>query len=288
MLRSMTIEGFRRHRFVLAICLLDSACAPHPPSDAADEPIASSSSSGSPHDASGMTSTSGGMPPGSGGEMPGSDGSGTSTSAHDVDLPSENSTGFETDGGDPIPALCPPTDGCFSWCGIEHSDGTCRPAQADVIDEGAPSRCADVHMFVTASGDVELGPQTDDEDLRCFLQFLRYSRLGGVARLHWENADGQAATLRVDGRAAQTVGLSMLVEGVDVACGETVALEASHAHVLARDHILFSDCLDTGHPVDARSCILGQATDFFAGHDFVYDVAFPWLTGSCSFGESDG
>jgi len=287
MFRSI-FEQSRRRRFALAICLLDSACAPLVPSDSADEPIASSSSAGSPHHAPGTTSTSGSMSHGTtGDEMPGSDGSGTTVSAHDDDPPSESSTGSETEGGDPNPAVCPPTDGCFSWCGIEHSDSTCRPAEAEVIDEGAPRRCADVQMFVTASGDVELGPQTRDEDLRCFLQLLRYST-PGVAMLRWESADGQAATLRVDGRDAQTVGLSMLVGGVDVACGETIALEAAQAHVLTPDHTVFRDCLDTGHPVDARSCVLGRATDFFASHDFVYEVAFPWLTGSCSFSEGGG
>jgi hypothetical protein len=115
------------------------------------------------------------------------------------------------------------------------------------------------------------------------LQVLRYGH-AGVAALRWrEPSTGRAGHLVVTGRGDRYVGLAMRLRGVEPDCGTALALTAPRAHVRAERDLLFDGCLDSGNDVDLARCILGPAADFYADYDWAFDVAFPWLTGTCGF-----
>jgi hypothetical protein len=111
---------------------------------------------------------------------------------------------------------------------------------------------------------------------------LRYGHRG-VAELHWSDvASPRWGHLVVSGLEGQYARLEMRIEGTEPDCGDALALSAAAAHVRAEREPFFDACLDTNEDIDVGSCVLGPAAAaFFDHHDWAYDSAFPWLSGTC-------
>lgn len=213
-----------------------------------------------------------------------------STHAADTDAPDESAeSGSSSDGIDPPPDIrddaatsCSGCDGCFAWCGTQFIDGSCHRANdidLDASDLG-PLLC-DPLVLAVDGGDAWPVEQSDDDDVRCFLQVVRYGHVG-VAELYFDDtATERSGHLVVQGLGNGYARLEMRIDGADPACGEAIALSAAAAHVRAERDPLFDACLDTNDDIDVVDCVLGPAATFYADHDWIYDVAFPWLTGAC-------
>jgi hypothetical protein len=212
-----------------------------------------------------------------------------STHAADTDAPDESSeSGSSSDGLDPpdIPdgaaTVCDGGDGCFAWCGTQFIDGSCHRANdvdLDAIDFGA--RLCDPLVLAVDGGAAWPVQDSDDDDVRCFLQVLRYGHVG-VAELYFDDtATERGGHLVVQGLGNGYARLEMRIDGAEPSCGETITFSAAAAHVRAERDLLFDECLDTNDDIDVVGCVLGPAATFYAGHDWIYDVAFPWLTGAC-------
>jgi hypothetical protein len=196
----------------------------------------------------------------------------------------EESTPSRTGGGDGWPKpVCESEAACFSWCGAKFRDGSCDEAGARDLDAGDFGAVLCEPLVVEIDGDrARLADGVTDDVARCFLQVLRYGHRG-VAELYWSDVDSHRwGHLVVAGIEGQYARLEMRIEGTEPACGDALALSAAAAHVRAEREPLFDACLDTNEDVDLESCVLGPAaTAFFQGHDWAFDVAFPWLSGTC-------
>jgi hypothetical protein len=215
-----------------------------------------------------------------------------STHAADTDAPDETDddaeSGSSSDGLDPpeIPddaeTQCEGGDGCFAWCGTQFIDGSCHRANATALDASAfGSRLCDPLVLAVDRGAAWPVEESDDDDVRCFLQVLRYGHVG-VAELYFDDtATDRSGHLVVQGLGNGYARLEMRIDGAEPSCGETITLSAAAAHVRAERDLLFDECLDTNDDIDVVDCVLGPAATFYADHDWIYDVAFPWLTGAC-------
>ena len=216
--------------------------------------------------------------------------SSVSTHAANTDGPGEvdsSESGSSSEGRPPeIPgeadALCDGGDGCFAWCGTQFVDGSCHRANDIDLDAMEPGALlCDPLVLAVDAGAAWPVEDSDDDDVRCFLQVLRYGHVG-VAELYFEDtASERSGHLVVRGLGNGYARLEMRLDGVDAMCGETIALSATAAHVRPERDALFDACLDTNENIDAVACVLGPAATFYADHDWIYDVAFPWLTGAC-------
>jgi hypothetical protein len=183
--------------------------------------------------------------------------------------------------GEPTVA-CNGGGGCFAWCGARFIDGSCHRAadiDLDAIDFGRPL-CDPLELAIDRDIASPIG-ESDDDDVRCFLQVLRYGHIG-VAEMHFrDTASERSGHLVVEGLGDGYAHLEMRIEGAAPMCGDAIALSARAAHVRDERDPLFDACLDTNDDVDVVGCVLGPAATFYEDHDWIYDVAFPWLTGSC-------
>jgi hypothetical protein len=196
------------------------------------------------------------------------------------------------DGGDDEPSptadpdhACVEHAACFSWCGTRFHDGSCVPAQDGEIDAEAygPLLCPAVVLEVEA-GEVRLADGIADEDARCFMQVLRYGN-EGVVELFWYDVEGNASGhLVVQGLGGHYASIDLQLAGVRADCGPRIAMTAPMAYVRGERDPLFDGCLDGSEDIDPATCLLGPGADFFTDHDWVFEVAFPWLAGPCGVG----
>jgi hypothetical protein len=206
-------------------------------------------------------------------------------STSDDPLPSVPDEDEDEEGDDAEPeptSACADHGGCFAWCGTRFRDGSCYPSAHGDLDAKAigPLLCEPLVLDID-DGEARIAAGSTNDDVRCFLQFLRYGN-AGVAELYWRGtASSQWAHLVVHGQGTGYAHLEMRLEDAAPACGEAIALSAAAAHVRAERDPLFDACLDTSDAVDITACVLGPAATFYSDHDWVYDVAFPWLTGTC-------
>jgi hypothetical protein len=185
------------------------------------------------------------------------------------------------DDADILPALCRAHAACFSWCGTLFADRSCHAAEDVVIEAEALGPLLCDPLVIDVVDGPRLAPGVDEDDARCFLQVLRYGH-AGVVQLYWSDGDrGRSGHLVVQGLGEQYVRLEMRIEGAAPDCGDAIALHADRAHVLDPRDPLFDACLDRGDEVELAACVLGPAASFYDGHDWVFDVAFPWLSGTC-------
>lgn len=195
----------------------------------------------------------------------------------------ESSTGGPIDDDPSTMAFgaCPDTPSCFSWCGVRKSDGECISADSAELSPAANLLCPELRLWVyDDGGGTSLGEETTQDDVRCFMQAIRYSNKGSLA-MSWSSEDGlSSATLRVELRGDEAADLSMLVDR-DADCGAAIALWAPMSHTRTREDSVYTDCLDTKGPVDLAGCLLGPAMSFHTDFDIAFDVPFPWLSGYC-------
>lgn len=211
--------------------------------------------------------------------------SGDDSSSGGAALEEDESSGDESSDettvtGTDADSSCREHAACFSWCGARYRDGRCESAE-DALLELDATLCEPLQLELV-QGRVRLGAQMTNDDARCFLQVLRCGH-AGVAELRWnDRSNDRAGRLFVIGDGDHYVGLDMKLDGVEPECGTAVALTAPRAHVRAERDLLFDECLDSGEDVDLEACVLGPAAiAFYSDYDWAFDVAFPWLTGSC-------
>lgn len=195
---------------------------------------------------------------------------------------SESGTG-ETGDTDPATselALCPDTLSCFSWCGVRKSDGECISIDYGELSPAASLLCPEIQLWVNDAEVARLGEGNLQDDVRCFMQAIRYSNEGALF-LSWSSEDGlESAALRIDLHGGESADLNMMVHR-DADCGEAVALWAPMAHTRNREDAIYTDCRDTNRPEDLARCLLGPGASFHTDFDVAFEVPFPWLTGYC-------
>lgn len=199
-----------------------------------------------------------------------------------VDPPRRPGSVDETGPTEEPPPQCEDHSACFSSCGTRSYAGDCVAASegALVAEDFGVVLCKPVDVELV-DGVATLAASTTERDARCFLQVLRYGH-EGVAELNWaEAATGRSGHVVVKGLGGQYARLEMRLDGVEAECGDAITLSAPKAHVWWEREPLFDACLDEPDNLDPATCLLGPAATFFEDHDFVFGVAFPWLSGAC-------
>ncbi len=191
----------------------------------------------------------------------------------------ESSTG-ELD-GNPSPAkVCPDGPSCFSWCGVQKSDGECVRAVPVEATPPVDLLCPSLHLTIDADGAASLGEGSTHDDVRCFMQAIRYSNEGSLSLSWLDTESGYNAMIEMRLNGDQTVDLAMRSRrGAD--CGEMVTLWAPSAHTQVREDALYTACLDTSPPASLQECLLGPAASFHTSFDTAFGSPFPWLSGYC-------